>query len=212
MEMHAFYIDETEVSNADFAAYCAAAGCPAPEGAPDLPVVRVTIAQAREFAKWKGKRLPSLFEWERAARGTNGAKYPWGEADDAIEKTGQCRRSRHWFQSPVKSYAASRYPEYTNGRQRVGDGGGEVTFPARTQLGLRTLRRLLLTLLRPRLDEKMDRHSRRILQHSAQVRNRLGIQPGSGALLVERHRIPLREVGTMNTWDAERYQTRHSFT
>jgi len=83
MEMHAFYIDETEVSNADFAAYCAATmGCAPPRGAPDLPVVSVPIAQAREFAKWKGKRLPDTFEWERAARGTNGAKYPWGDADD----------------------------------------------------------------------------------------------------------------------------------
>ena len=65
----AFYIDETEVSNAEFAEYCRAAGCTAPEGSPDLPVVRVTVAQARAFANWKGKRLPSGLEWERAARG-----------------------------------------------------------------------------------------------------------------------------------------------
>jgi formylglycine-generating enzyme required for sulfatase activity len=83
-QLAAFYIDETEVSNADFAEYCRSQGCPAtPEGAPDLPVVRVTIAQARAFAKWKGKRLPTSLEWERAARGTAGAKYPWGDAEDA---------------------------------------------------------------------------------------------------------------------------------
>jgi serine/threonine-protein kinase len=96
----AFYIDETEVSNADFTQYCRAMGCAAPEGASDLPVVRVTVAQAREYAAWKGKRLPTAREWERAARGTNGAKYPWGDSPDAslanISGTGL---------KPVKSYA-----------------------------------------------------------------------------------------------------------
>ena len=105
MEMHAFYIDETEVSNADFAAYCVATGCPAPQGAPDLPVVHVTIAQARAFAKWKGKRLPDLFEWERAARGTTGQKYPWGDADDPS----LANVAGHALM-PVKSFQP--YPEY----------------------------------------------------------------------------------------------------
>ena len=63
-----FYIDETEVSNADFAEFCKATGCTPPGGAPELPVVNVTIAQARAFARWKGKRLPTAQEWERAAR------------------------------------------------------------------------------------------------------------------------------------------------
>jgi serine/threonine-protein kinase len=78
----AFYIDQTEVSNADFTEFCRTTGCAAPSGAPDLPVVRVTIAQAREYAASKGKRLPIALEWERAARGTQGAKFPWGDAED----------------------------------------------------------------------------------------------------------------------------------
>jgi formylglycine-generating enzyme required for sulfatase activity len=81
--LKAFYIDETEVSNGEFGEYCRAMGCAEPEGSPDLPVVRVTVAQARAFAKWKGKRLPSALEWERVARGTDGAKYPWGDKEDA---------------------------------------------------------------------------------------------------------------------------------
>ena len=101
----AFYIDETEVSNADFAEYCRATGCVAPDGSPDLPVVRVTVAQAREFAKWKGKRLPSALEWERAARGTKGNKYPWGDAEDP-----SLANIAGTALKPVKSYAA--YPEY----------------------------------------------------------------------------------------------------
>jgi len=77
-----FYIDETEVSNADYAEFCRATGCTPPTGAPDLPVVRVTIAEARAYAHWKGRRLPTAQEWERAARGVDALRYPWGNEDD----------------------------------------------------------------------------------------------------------------------------------
>lgn len=77
-----FYIDETEVSNADFAEFCRATGCTPPAGAPDLPVVNVTIAQARAFAHWKGKRLPTAQEWERASRNVDALRYPWGKQED----------------------------------------------------------------------------------------------------------------------------------
>ncbi|HEY7333501.1 MAG TPA: bifunctional serine/threonine-protein kinase/formylglycine-generating enzyme family protein [Bryobacteraceae bacterium] len=80
--LKAFYIDATEVSNADFSEFCEATGCAAPGGDANLPVVNVTIAQARAYAEWKHKRLPSPLEWERAARGKNGAAFPWGDADD----------------------------------------------------------------------------------------------------------------------------------
>ena len=85
-----FYIDETEVSNADFAEFCRAAapearldgGCTPSAGAPDLPVVNVTIRQARAYARWKGRRLPTAREWERAARGVDAMRYPWGKNED----------------------------------------------------------------------------------------------------------------------------------
>ncbi|MEO8050010.1 MAG: bifunctional serine/threonine-protein kinase/formylglycine-generating enzyme family protein [Acidobacteriota bacterium] len=77
-----FYIDESEVSNADYAEFCSATGCAPPTGAPDLPVIRVTIAQARAYAQWKGRRLPTAQEWERAARGVDAMRYPWGNEED----------------------------------------------------------------------------------------------------------------------------------
>ena len=42
----------------------------------------MTIAQARAFAQWKGKRLPTAQEWERATRAVDALRYPWGKADD----------------------------------------------------------------------------------------------------------------------------------
>ena len=82
VKLKAFYIDATEVTNADYSDFCATHGCPVPLGARNLPAVNVSITLARTYANWKRKRLPSALEWERAARGVNGAPYPWGDTPD----------------------------------------------------------------------------------------------------------------------------------
>jgi formylglycine-generating enzyme required for sulfatase activity len=82
----AFYIDQTEVSNAAYQSFCQATGHALPtgfaEGHPDYPVVNVTIDDARQFAHWAEKRLPNSHEWEKAARGADGSPYPWGKDKD----------------------------------------------------------------------------------------------------------------------------------
>jgi serine/threonine-protein kinase len=83
VNLPAFYIDKTEVSNGVYARFVQEKHRRAPKGfakdKPEYPVVNVSLYDAMEFAKWAGKRLPTSDEWEKAARGTKGQLYPWGD-------------------------------------------------------------------------------------------------------------------------------------
>jgi formylglycine-generating enzyme required for sulfatase activity len=84
-----FWIDVYPVTNRQYYAFAKEAGHRAPSHWPadgptddmlDLPVVNVTFADATAYATALGKRLPTPAEFEKAARGPEGRKYPWGNS------------------------------------------------------------------------------------------------------------------------------------
>ncbi len=84
VRLDAFYLDSTEVTVAAFARYLAATGGAPPwaERPPGRwPVTGVLWAEAAAYCAWRepGGRLPTEDEWEAAARGPRGWRYPWGE-------------------------------------------------------------------------------------------------------------------------------------
>jgi formylglycine-generating enzyme required for sulfatase activity len=95
-----FYLDRAAVSNAEYRAFCDATGRPRPgtpgAGSPSDPVVNAARADAKAYAEWAGKRLPTEDEWEWAARGGRSPLYPWSlEAKAGMSDVGfRCARDR----------------------------------------------------------------------------------------------------------------------
>jgi len=82
-----FWMDKTEVTVGQYRSFCKATGRTMPEAPAsgwqdNYPISGVTFEDAQAYAKWSGGRLPTQAEWEKAARGTDGREYPWGNKWD----------------------------------------------------------------------------------------------------------------------------------
>jgi len=104
IELDAFAIESHEVTVGEYHACVEAGACteidilgkswiPACTSDPrahrvnmkEMPIDCMSIQQAESFCAWLGRRLPTEAEWEKAARGTDGRKYPWGSAEPTCE-------------------------------------------------------------------------------------------------------------------------------
>jgi formylglycine-generating enzyme required for sulfatase activity len=91
--LDAFWIDKTEVTNAQYAKCVEAGACTrtwcwehGSFNAPDQPVACALWNNAHDYATWVGGRLATEAEWEKAARGTDRRRYPWGNSAPDCEK------------------------------------------------------------------------------------------------------------------------------
>lgn len=113
-----FSIDRFEVTNAQYKQFVDGTGYPPPShltpqfnlwrqaaplpGSEQHPVVNITWHDAVAYCRWQQKRLPTEAEWEKAARGTDGRRYPWGMDWEV-------------FSSNSASYWAGRTIEFKDG-------------------------------------------------------------------------------------------------
>ena len=112
INLKSYLIDRTEVNNGQFKAWLKATGrFDSAQLAnlvnrlqlqkDELPVRIVTWKKAQEFCEGVGKRLPTEMEWEKAARGSDGREYPWGnDWDPELSNVGQNEQDL----MPVGSY------------------------------------------------------------------------------------------------------------
>ena len=150
-----FFVDINEVTRQQYQEFVNKTGHAAPAnwksktfpaGTGQQPVTDVTWDDANAYAKWAGKRMPTEEEWEFAARGTDGRRYPWGNdwktgnanADDANKSLMDAGSSKgaspygatdmvgnawEWTASKLAAYPGGQLSKPTTGDLRVIRGG-----------------------------------------------------------------------------------------
>jgi formylglycine-generating enzyme required for sulfatase activity len=121
LSLSRYAIDLTPVTNAQYAEFLGRAGYrpvhpenflkhwnggAPPPGQGDHPVVWVDLEDARAYATWAGKRLPTEEEWQYAAQGPDRLRYPWGPQ----MKPGTCNAGETGGTTPVMAFPAGRSP------------------------------------------------------------------------------------------------------
>jgi len=116
-----YYIDKFEVTVSQFREFCRETNHKMPKqpvwNKDDHPVVNVSWQDAAAYAKWARASLPTEAQWEKAARGTDGRRYPWGNERPNEGGRYRCNyRPRHGkgdgygYTAPVGSFPTGASP------------------------------------------------------------------------------------------------------
>lgn len=113
--LDAYYIDRFEVTTSRYTKFLAATGSvAAPDGwdaldpikGGELPVMGVNWSDATAYCEWAQRRLPTDAEWEKAARGSDGRKYPWGDALPTLDHANYQNASAESYNGGLRNVGA----------------------------------------------------------------------------------------------------------
>jgi len=128
VSLDAYYIDKYEVTNGRYLEFVRGTGHRSPlhpkdpsrnlwngnqmpESIADRPVINVDWHDAEAYCRWAGKRLPTEAEWEKAAKGTEDRRFPWGNVEPTAK---HLNYNQQWIGEktlmPVGSYEAGKSP------------------------------------------------------------------------------------------------------
>ncbi len=115
--LSAYYIDKYETSNREYRQCVRAHRCHRSAYSnvvylmhPDQPVLGVSWYDARDYCRFRGKRLPTEAEMEKAARGTDGRRYPWGNQFDRKRLNLRGKEDGYQWTAPVTAFAKGQSP------------------------------------------------------------------------------------------------------
>ncbi len=114
--LSSYYIYQNDVTVAMYEKFCAATGHAMPDSPPwgwdngNYPVVNVTWDDAKAYCDWAGVHLPTEAQWEKAARGTDGRQYPWGNDWDSAKCANSVSPDNLSSPKPVGSYPSGASP------------------------------------------------------------------------------------------------------
>jgi formylglycine-generating enzyme required for sulfatase activity len=158
IEVSTFYLDQKEITHADYQRCVDAKICKPlfipdynknimkPFMGADQPAMPLDWPRAQQYCVWAGKRLPTEWEWEKAARGPNGDAWPWGNAPFSCDKaqTRDCApkgckpyrgKAHSWDCVEHATHAAGSFPAGHYGLFDMAGNGNEWTatwYVART--------------------------------------------------------------------------------
>jgi len=103
-----FFIDKNEVTVGQYKIYVRETGEPEPKyfdnpkfNKDNQPVVGISWQEAKDYCSWKGKRLPTESEWEKASRGPDAKIYPWGHQVDETKANVLGMNDKYRYPAPV---------------------------------------------------------------------------------------------------------------